>query len=205
MGQHYVRSSPTGPLAAAVGSMLGYEITDDAPSVHRGLPSPWLTLVISLDGPVPTATAPDQDAPLHRYESLVGGLHTTPAYIHQPAHQAGSSSRSTRSPPGRCSVCPLGSSGSSRTPTTCSGGPRATCASGSARPRRGPGASRWSRTRCDARSPPAARLRARSGRRSPRPGGSCCAPADRSRCLTSRRTSGSARASSRRSSRPSSA
>ena len=89
MSQHYVRSSPTGPLASAVGSMLGYEIADDSPSVHRGLPSPWLTLVISLDGPVPTATGPGADAPLHRYESLVGGLHTTPAYIHQPAHQAG--------------------------------------------------------------------------------------------------------------------
>ncbi|MFJ2297590.1 AraC family transcriptional regulator [Oerskovia paurometabola] len=88
MGQHYVRASPTGPLGSAVGSILGYEITDEAPSVHRGLPSPWLTFVISLDGPVPTATGPG-DAPLHRYSSLVGGLHLSPAYIHQPAHQEG--------------------------------------------------------------------------------------------------------------------
>ena len=89
MGQHYVHASRTGPLGSAVGSMVGYEITDDAPAVHRGLPSPWLTLVISLAGPVPTATEPGEDAPLHRYASLVGGLHTSPAYIHQPAHQAG--------------------------------------------------------------------------------------------------------------------
>ena len=87
MGQHYVRAFPTGPLESAVGSVLGYEITG-SPSVHRGLPSPWLTVVISLDGPVPTATGPG-DAPLHRYASLVGGLHTSPAYIHQPAHQEG--------------------------------------------------------------------------------------------------------------------
>ena len=89
MGQHYVRSASPGPLGSAVGSLLGYEITDDSPTVHRGLPSPWLTFVISLDGPVPTATGPGPDAPLHRYASLVGGLHTTPAYIHQPVHQEG--------------------------------------------------------------------------------------------------------------------
>lgn len=89
MGQHYVRSVPPGPLVAAVGSLLGYEITEDAPAVHRGLPSPWLTVVISLDGPVPTATGPGPDAALHSYASLVGGLHTVPAYIHQPAHQEG--------------------------------------------------------------------------------------------------------------------
>ncbi|MBN0042383.1 AraC family transcriptional regulator [Cellulosimicrobium cellulans] len=86
----FVRAQPAA-LPSGIVSMVGYrlrtETTDGMPSVHRGLPSPWLTLVVSTAGAVPTSPAPDAD-PL-RYESLVGGLHTRPAYIHQPARQAG--------------------------------------------------------------------------------------------------------------------
>ncbi|MBE9939324.1 AraC family transcriptional regulator, partial [Cellulosimicrobium cellulans] len=86
----YVRALPR-TLPPGVVSMVGYRLrtatTDGTPSVHRGLPSPWLTLVVSTAGAVPTAVGPD-DAPVG-YVSLVGGLHTRPAYIHQPPEQAG--------------------------------------------------------------------------------------------------------------------
>jgi AraC-like DNA-binding protein len=86
----YVRALPP-TLPPGVVSMVGYRLrtatTDGTPSVHRGLPSPWLTLVVSTAGVVPTAVGPDA-APT-RYASLVGGLHTRPAYIHQPPEQAG--------------------------------------------------------------------------------------------------------------------
>ncbi|MFI2705490.1 helix-turn-helix domain-containing protein [Cellulosimicrobium composti] len=86
----FVRARP-GALPPGVVSMVGYRLrtaaTDGTPPVHRGLPSPWLTLVVSTAGAVPTAVGPDED-PV-RYASLVGGLHTRPAYIHQPPEQAG--------------------------------------------------------------------------------------------------------------------
>jgi len=86
----FVRARP-GALPPGVVSLVGYRIraeeSDEKPSVHRGLPSPWLTVVVSTAGVVPTSTGPD--AAPHAYESLVGGLHTRPAYIHQPPEQAG--------------------------------------------------------------------------------------------------------------------
>lgn len=88
---HEFVRAPSDSLPPGVVSMVGYrlrtETTDGTPSVHRGLPSPWLTLVVSTAGVVPTSPGPGA-VPL-RYESLVGGLHTRPALIHQPREQAG--------------------------------------------------------------------------------------------------------------------
>lgn len=78
-------------VPGAVVSAVGYRSTDPAPRLHRGLPSPALTLVLSLDEPIVTghtpaqATGPDAD----RHLVVLGGLHTQPAYIAQPAAQTG--------------------------------------------------------------------------------------------------------------------
>jgi AraC-like DNA-binding protein len=78
-------------LPDAVVSTVGYRITSPAPVIHRGLPSPALTVVLSLDDPIVTglspahATGPDA----YRNQIILGGLHTSPAYIAQPAVQSG--------------------------------------------------------------------------------------------------------------------
>ncbi|OMH35206.1 hypothetical protein BGP79_00135 [Tersicoccus sp. Bi-70] len=59
--------------------------------MHRGLPSPWLTFIISFGEPVPTAPAAALvgTAGATAYDVLVGRLHTSPAYIDQPSAQSG--------------------------------------------------------------------------------------------------------------------
>ncbi|HLS41228.1 MAG TPA: helix-turn-helix domain-containing protein [Ornithinicoccus sp.] len=82
-----------GPVVPGlVGEVVGYRQTGVEPTVHRGLPSPALTLILSTAGPVTGAAEPQQlDAgrPSFRHEALVAGLHTRPAFIVQPTVQAG--------------------------------------------------------------------------------------------------------------------
>ena len=56
---------------------------------HRGLPSPYLTLIFTLDEPLTLAQRPDPRQPPGRYETLVGGLHARPALITHDGHQSG--------------------------------------------------------------------------------------------------------------------
>src|SRR5699024_3923151 len=61
------------------------------PAVHRGLPSPSLTLVLSLGEPVVAGHSPEHalGPQAYRNDVVLGGLHTTPAYIAQPRVQVG--------------------------------------------------------------------------------------------------------------------
>ncbi|GAA2307129.1 helix-turn-helix domain-containing protein [Streptomyces violaceusniger] len=78
-------------LGGMVVSAVGYRSQGIPPALHRGLPSPYLTLIFSLDGPVVGGVTPEQargpDAA--RTEIVVGGLHQRPAYIVQPGSEAG--------------------------------------------------------------------------------------------------------------------
>lgn len=69
------------PIAtAAVPRMFGYR-SPSMSGVHRGLPSPYLTLVFSLNGPLPIQV---QDGDLVRsgtFSAPVGGLHTRPVLL----------------------------------------------------------------------------------------------------------------------------
>lgn len=87
--QTYVRADDL--LPGAVGSAIGYQITDSRVGVHRGLPSPWLTFIFSLDDPIETADSPEQlrTPQASRTSIITGGLHSCPAWIHQPAAQTG--------------------------------------------------------------------------------------------------------------------
>lgn len=83
--------SVPGLVPDAVVSTVGYRITGPTPVIHRGVPSPSLTVVFSLDDPIVVGLSPAHahgpDA--HRNQIVVGGLHTSPAYIAQPPVQAG--------------------------------------------------------------------------------------------------------------------
>lgn len=78
-------------LGGMVASTVGYTSRDATPQLHRGLPSPYLTLIFSLDGPLVCGTSPEhargRDA--YRAEVVVGGLSQEPVYIAQPSCETG--------------------------------------------------------------------------------------------------------------------
>ncbi len=85
----FLRAEAT--LPGLVASTVGYHAAGRRPAVHRGLPSPYLTVIVSLDEPITTGGSPGHLASpaAHRNDVLVAGLHTAPAFVHQPAHEAG--------------------------------------------------------------------------------------------------------------------
>ncbi|HEX8629312.1 MAG TPA: helix-turn-helix domain-containing protein [Catenuloplanes sp.] len=85
----FVRSRPAAPLRPFVAWYGGYRETGGAPGSHRGLPSPHLTLIITLDDPLVMAAHPDPRTPPGRYDTLLGGLHTAPAFIRHDGRQSG--------------------------------------------------------------------------------------------------------------------
>lgn len=79
---------PRSPVAAtAVPRMIGYRTA--MPGVHRGLPSPWLTLVFPLSGELPIDVADAGILRSGRYVIPVGGLHTRPVYLPPPRDGGG--------------------------------------------------------------------------------------------------------------------
>jgi AraC-like DNA-binding protein len=88
VSQH-VRGLPAARLRPFIHWYSGYRDVGVEPAVHRGLPSPYLTVIVTLDDPLDVAAHPDPAAPPDRYDSLVGGLHTTPALIVHNGRQSG--------------------------------------------------------------------------------------------------------------------
>jgi AraC-like DNA-binding protein len=84
-----VQAAPAPPLRGLVGRYTGYRQRGMPPARHRGLPSPWLTLIITLDEPLSIAAHPDPGAAPGDYATLLGGLHLTPALIEMPGRQSG--------------------------------------------------------------------------------------------------------------------
>lgn len=68
---------PTG-LAPFVETMVGYRISGAGPGVHVGMPSGTVTVVLALDEPLHLVGA---DGRRGRYDTLVAGLHASPAHI----------------------------------------------------------------------------------------------------------------------------
>jgi AraC-like DNA-binding protein len=83
------RAAPAPPLRGLIGWYSGYRQDGVPPAQHRGLPSPYLTLIITLDDPLTVARHPDPADRPGDYRTLVGGLHTTPALITHPGRQSG--------------------------------------------------------------------------------------------------------------------
>lgn len=71
-----------------VATTVAYRSTGLPRGVHLGLPSPYLTFIFSLEGPVEAsfdAGRTGEDAAT----ILLGGLHTRPAFVVQPERQSG--------------------------------------------------------------------------------------------------------------------
>lgn len=64
----------------------GYAMDGLPPGTHRGLPSPYLTLIVTIGEPL-VMRAPDGS--LSRRDTVIGGLHTAPVEIVHPGRQSG--------------------------------------------------------------------------------------------------------------------
>ncbi|WP_430780120.1 helix-turn-helix domain-containing protein [Actinoplanes sp. G11-F43] len=85
----YAQARPGPALRPYVAFYSGYRQHGLAPAVHRGLPSPYLTLVLTLDEPLVIAAHPDPRQAPGRFGALLGGLHLAPALITHDGSQSG--------------------------------------------------------------------------------------------------------------------
>jgi AraC-like DNA-binding protein len=83
------RGEPAPALRPYVAWYSGYRLAGQPPGRHRGLPSPYVTMIITLDDPLELAVPTDPRQPAARYTTLLGGLHTTPVIITHPGRQSG--------------------------------------------------------------------------------------------------------------------
>lgn len=79
---------PAPHLRRYLGWYHGYRIVGP-PGRHRGLPSPFLTLIITLDAPLVLAAHPDPKQSPGSFDTLIGGLHARPATVVHAGVQAG--------------------------------------------------------------------------------------------------------------------
>ncbi len=80
---------PADALRPFVASWTGYRQAGERAAVHRGLPAPFLTVIFTLDDPLVIAAHPDPAQRPGTFETLVGGLHTSPALITYDGRQSG--------------------------------------------------------------------------------------------------------------------
>jgi AraC-like DNA-binding protein len=80
---------PHAGLRPYVASYTGYRQAGIEPAAHRGLPSPWLTMIVTLDEPLVIARHPDPRQSASTHDFLLGGLHTAPALVTHEGRQSG--------------------------------------------------------------------------------------------------------------------
>ena len=80
---------PAPVLRSFIAGYAGFRQAGVPPATHRGLPSPYLTVIFTLDDPLTIAAHADPRQPPASYRSLVGGLHTSPALITHQGRQSG--------------------------------------------------------------------------------------------------------------------
>jgi AraC-like DNA-binding protein len=80
-----------GVLPGYVASTVGYGPTGEAQRIHRGLPSPYLTFIFSLAGPVVTGVSEDEalGPQPDRTDIVLGGLAHRPSYVVPDPEQCG--------------------------------------------------------------------------------------------------------------------
>ena len=80
---------PAAPLRSFIASYSGYRQAGVPPAIHAGLPSPYMTVIFTLDEPLTIAAHPDPVQAGGSYLTLAGGLHTAPALITHEGYQSG--------------------------------------------------------------------------------------------------------------------
>ncbi|SNY60075.1 AraC family transcriptional regulator [Paractinoplanes atraurantiacus] len=85
----YASGWPSARLRPHVAFYSGYRQRGIAPGLHRGLPSPHLTLIFTMDEPLIVDAHPDPRQRAGSYDALIGGLHLGPAIIRHEGRQSG--------------------------------------------------------------------------------------------------------------------
>jgi AraC-like DNA-binding protein len=85
----YAQVRPSPAMRPYVAFYSGYRQHGIPPATHRGLPSPYLTLILTLDDPLVITAHPDSRQAPGRYDALIGGLHLRPALIDHDGRQSG--------------------------------------------------------------------------------------------------------------------
>ncbi|MFB9834192.1 DUF6597 domain-containing transcriptional factor, partial [Actinoallomurus acaciae] len=80
--------TPPARLAPLIARYSGYRYEGLPPGVHRGLPSQYLTVVLSLGKPTRT-TQPGRRSDAVGFAALAGGMHTRPVLIEHDGDQYG--------------------------------------------------------------------------------------------------------------------
>lgn len=80
---------PAPPLRSCVAFYAGYRQRGLPPGSHRGLPSPHVTIVISLETPVRVSAVPVGGDGTGTFSALVGGLHVGPVTVTHEGRQDG--------------------------------------------------------------------------------------------------------------------
>jgi AraC-like DNA-binding protein len=85
----YVTSPPGPALRGIVSRYSGYRQRGAAPALHRGLPSPSLTLIFTIDEPLNIVQHVDRHRSATAYDAVIGGLRTSPVHIAHDGAQSG--------------------------------------------------------------------------------------------------------------------
>jgi AraC-like DNA-binding protein len=80
---------PHSALRPVVAGIVGYRHEGLAAGLHRGLPSPFLTMIVTVDEPLVLAAHADLRQAPDAYDAMVAGLHTRPALIAHAGRQFG--------------------------------------------------------------------------------------------------------------------
>jgi AraC-like DNA-binding protein len=88
IAESVVRRAPA-MLRPYVESYVGYRYAGFASGEHIGLPSRHLTFIVSFDAPLELSRLPDGTEQLTSFDTLLGGLHTSPAVIRHDGSQHG--------------------------------------------------------------------------------------------------------------------
>ncbi|MET3804127.1 AraC-like DNA-binding protein [Nakamurella sp. UYEF19] len=72
-----------GPASHAVKRSFYYREPATPDRIHPGLPSPWLTIVLSLAGTIPIGVLVGDRVRMRSFAAPVGGLHTAPVQLPQ--------------------------------------------------------------------------------------------------------------------------
>lgn len=84
-----VRGLPLTALRGLIAGYDGYRQRGIEPARHLGLPSPFMTVIVTLDEPLHVVRHLDRSRPAERYDALVGGLHAAPVVISHDGAQSG--------------------------------------------------------------------------------------------------------------------
>ena len=84
-----VAARPNGPLRQYVRRHAGYRQRGIEPAQHLGMPSPYLTVIFTLDEPLRVTRHPEPRQSAETYRALIGGLHSSPALVVHDGAQSG--------------------------------------------------------------------------------------------------------------------